>query len=248
MYRAIVKLSLIFLTLGVLTGSLWFYSGYAFSQTKPLRVIVTRQPDSPLRVVSTYVDTTDPLRPRYGYSVTNTSDKPVRAYAIKQSVSLDPGSPIIHTAFTHAPAVKLFLKSYETWQEEGGLGGVYQTPPIEVELTVDFVEFVDGTRWGDDNAKSGEMLDGIRAGGKAAIKKFREILADSGGDRFEQALDDPDSVQPENSKKGYWEIGFNMGVNTVKRRLKEAKTKGGRDEVKRELDKPFDSTEGRQEP
>jgi hypothetical protein len=249
MNKAIAKLFLKFLVLGVLAGSLWFYSGYAFSQSPPLRVVVARQPDSPLRVLSTYVDTTDPLRPRYGYSVTNISDKPIRAYAIQESVSLGPGPSVITTSSSYFPAVKLYLKSYETNQVEGGLGGIYQTPPVEVELTVDFVEFSDGTRWGDDQGKSGERLDGTRAGGKAAIKKFYEILDREGVDGLAQAIENPNLIEPENHPRpDDWALGFQTGVNMVKNRLRAAKTKGGKDEVKRELDKPFDSTEGRQEP
>jgi hypothetical protein len=249
MYRTIVKLSLIFLALGVLTGSLWFYSGYAFSQTTPLRVVVTQQPDSPLRVLSTYVDTTNPLRPLYGYSITNISDKPVRAYAIQEGVSLGPGPSVARTSSSYFPAVKLYLKPYETNQVEGGLGGIYETPPVEVEMAVDFVEFADGTRWGDDQGKSGERLDGTRAGGKAAIKKFREILDREGNDGLEQAIENPDLIKPENHPRpDNWALGFQTGVNMVKNRLRAAKTKGGKDEAKRELDKPFDSTEGRQEP
>lgn len=250
MYRAMAKLTLKFIALGVLTASLLFYSGYSFSQeAPPPRIVVTQQPGSPLRVLSTYVDATDPLRPRYGYSVTNISDKPIRAYAIQESVSTGPGPSVIGTTMTHSSAVKLFLKPYETSHEEGGLGSVYQGPPVGIELAVDLVEFADGTRWGEDKGRTAERIDGMRAGGKAAIKKFRELLANEGVDGFEQALENPNLIEPEKQPKpGYWADGFKTGVNIVKSRLREARKKGGKDEVKRELDKPFDSTEGRQEP
>jgi len=118
-----------------------------------------------------------------------------------------------------------------------------------VELVVDFVEFADGTRWGDNKGKFAERLDGMRAGGKAAIKKYREILAKDGANGFERAMENSNLIQPEeHSNPGDWADGFNTGVNIVKNRLKAAKTKGEQDEIKRELDKPFDSTEGRQEP
>ena len=118
-----------------------------------------------------------------------------------------------------------------------------------MELAVDFVEFADGTRWGDDISKTGEMLDGYRAGGKAATKRYREILASGGADALEQALASQDSVQPDDkTKSSVWMDGFSSGVSRVKSRLSVAKTKGGQEEVRRELAKPFDSTEGRQEP
>jgi hypothetical protein len=250
MRKEMVRLAFKFVALGILTGSLWFfYNSYSFSQTAPPpRIIVAHQSDSPLLVFSTYVDSSNPLSPRYGYSLTNNSDKPIRAFTIRESVSTGGGAPIISTSLTHAPAVKLFLKPHESRQEEGGLGKTYLSPPAKVELAVDFVEFADGTRWGDDTSKSGEILDGERAGGKAAIKKYREILVNEGVNGFEQALESRDLIEPESSKSVEWGYGFHTGVNTVKRRLKEARTKGGQDGIKRELDKPFDSTDGRQEP
>ena len=251
MNRVMIKLSFKFLALGLLTGSLWvFHNSYGFSQTAPpLRIIVAQQPSSPLLVFSTYVDSSNPLQPRYGYSITNVSDKPIRAFTIQESVSTGEGGPIIHTELTHSPAVKLFLKPHESRQGDGGLGSIYQSPPAKVELAVDFVEFADDTRWGDDASKSGEMLDGFRAGGKATLKRYREILANEGANGLEQALANSDLIQPESQSKSVrWTDGFNSGVSNVKSRLLRAKTKGGQDGVKRELDKPFDSTEGRQEP
>lgn len=250
MHNATVKLSFKFLVLGILVGSLWFfYSRQGFSQTAlPPRVVVVHQHGSPLLILSTYVDSSDPLQPRYGYSVTNNSDKPIRAYAIQERVSIDAGAPIVSTHLIHAPAVKLFLKPHESRQEEGGRGRTYQSPPDKVEFAVDFVEFADGTRWGDDTSKSGEILDGERAGGKAAIKRYREILANRGINGIEEELAGTNLIQPENPKSSDWGNGFRTGVYRVKRRLREAQIKGGQNEVKRELDKPFDSTEGRQEP
>jgi hypothetical protein len=133
MRKAMVKLSFKFLVLGILIGSLWFfYNNYGFSQTSPpLRIVVAQQSDSPLILLSTYVDSSDSLRPRYGYSVTNNSDKPIRAYAIQERVSVDAGAPIISTTLTHSPAVKLFLKPQELTQEEGGAGEFTSLPQIK---------------------------------------------------------------------------------------------------------------------
>ena len=250
MRKEIVKLSSKFLALGILTGGLWFlYNNYGFSQARPpLRVVVAQQPDSPLLILSTYVDSSDPLRPRYGYSVTNITDKSIRAFTVQESISTGGGAPVVSTSLTHAPAVKLFLKPHESRQLEGGQGSIYQAPPDKVELVVDFVEFADGTRWGEDIGKSGEMLGGRQAGGKAAIKRYREILANNGMSGLEQALENQNLIEPENSKSVEWDRGFDAGINIVKQRLKDARTKGGREGIKHELDKPFDSTEGRQEP
>lgn len=251
MRKAIMKLSFKFMVLGILIGSFWFfYNSHSLSQTVQLRVVAAQQPDSPLLILPTFVDSSDPLRPRYGYTLTNISNKPIRAYTIQDGVSFgEDASTPTGTEFVHMPAVKLFLKPNETKQEEGGRGRSYDSLPVKVELSVDFVEFADDTRWGNDTSKSGDLLDGVRAGGKAAIKKYREILAIEGINGLEQALGNSDLVQPENQpKSAQWKDGFKTGFSIVKSRLSEAKKKGGQDGVKRELEKPFDSTEGRQEP
>ena len=249
MLKAVVKLSSRFLILGIFIGGVWFYTNQGFSQTEEPSVTVIKQSGSPLLVQITYVDTSNPLQPRYGYSVTNVGDKPIRAYTIEESTSLGPGAPVVHTTLSNIPAVVLLFKPYEVKQEQGGLSSTYKVPPIRVELTVDFVEFADGARWGDDTSESGDRLDGIRAGGKAAISMYRQILASQGVGGLERALAGPDSIPRESHpKSNSWSGGFDIGVGIVKGRLIRAKEKKGQDEMRRELDKPFDSTEGRQEP
>jgi hypothetical protein len=91
----------------------------------------------------------------------------------------------------------------------------------------------------------GDRLDGMRAGGNSAIKRYREILAKQGEGELEHALSSDHPVPHEGRlKSSEWAEGFNMGVNFVKGRVKRAKEKGGKDEIRRELDKPFDSAEG----
>lgn len=249
MHISMMKRSSRFLMLGVLLGSLWFYTGYGFSQADQLRVTAAKQPGSPLLIQVMNVDASNPLRPHYQYSITNAGDSPVRAYAIKESTSLDAGGPVIRTHLTNFPSKAQFLTPYGVRYEEGGLSGTYQVPPIKVELSVDFVELADGTRWGDDTAKSGDSLDGMRAGGKAALKAYREILTKQGGAGLDRALSSENSVPHEGEPKSdEWARGFDMGVGFVKGRVKRAKENGGMEGIRRELDKPYDSTEGRQDP
>lgn len=250
MHKAVLKLSFKFLVLGILSGGLWFfYSGFAVSQTSP-QLIAARQPDSPLLIQPMFVNASNPLRPRYKYSLMNIGNKPIRAYAIQESVRLGEGeSPTVYTEFVHIPAVKLYLKPNETREEVGGRGSIFQSPPIRVELSVDFIEFTDGTRWGADTSKSGEQLDGMRAGGRAAVKKYREVLTTKGIDSLELAIGNEDLIQPDNQLRSpQWTEGFRMGVSFVRNQVSKAKVMGGEEAVKRELEKPFDSTEGRQEP
>jgi hypothetical protein len=245
-----LKLSLKAVAIGVFLGVMLFFAyGRKVSQASNPRVVISEQPGSPLLILSTFVDVSKPLSPRYGYSITNTGDKPISAFAIQESVSLLPGAPSTSTSFTHFPTVKLLLRPHASMQEEGGAGRLYEQPPVEVGLSVDFVEFADGTRWGVDVGKSGERLDGQRAGGKAAIKKYREVLANKGVESLELALAGSTVITPESQTgSADWQEGFQTGVDIVKHRLAGAKLKDGLAGIKSELDKPFDSKGGRREP
>lgn len=250
----LVKLTFKFFVLGILMGGLLFFnsgSGYSSvqSQATPPTVVVAQQADSPLLITSTHVDSSVSLSPRYGYIIINISNKPIRAFAVKQAIGLSLDTAIESFSFVNLPAVNLFLKPKESRWEEGGLGRTYKAPPSKIYLAIDFVEFADGARWGSDASNSGEMLDGLRAGGKAAVRKYREVLDREGVDGLIRALSNSDLIRPEDSSKSnVWINGFNMGVNIVNSRLKEPKVNKGQDAVKRELEKPFDSTEGRKEP
>jgi len=244
-----LKLSFKVFTLGILVGSLlFFYHRPGSSQAAPPRVVAAEQPGAPLIIMPTFVDAANPLRPRYGYSVTNATDKTIVAYAIQQSVSLGPGAPIVSTTLTHLPAKKLLLGPHDSRQEEDG-SGQYERAPIEITLSADFVEFEGAPRWGEDRVRSGERLDGERSGAKAALKKYREIAAVDGVDALVQTLENSNLIQPqEQTNSSTWLDGFKTGASIVKSRLISAKTKGGHDGLRRELGKPYDSTEGRLEP
>jgi hypothetical protein len=250
MLKYTFTLSLKAIGAGALLGALLFLvDGRSLSQTKDLRIVTTKQTNSPLLLLSTGVESTNPLEPHYWYSVTNISDKPVSAYAITQRVSLGPGSPIISTSFTYLPSDNLLLRPHESRQENGGIGKTYPKAPIEITLNVDFVEFTDGTRWGEDSGKSGDRLDGLRSGGREAIKKYRAVLDHKGVAGLEVAMSDSSFLKPAfEGRSTDWQDGFRTGVNIVTQRLMSAKIKGGLDGVKSELDKPFDSEDGVREP
>jgi hypothetical protein len=210
----------------------------------PTRIVVATQPGCPLLILSTGLDVSEPREPRYWYSVTNTTGKQITAYAIQQSVSFGPGGPIVGATLVQFPEALLF-GAHASRQEDGGIGKTYKTTPLKVVLAVDFVEFADGTRWRDDVGKSGEKLDGKREGSKAAVKKFREILENDGVAAVEKVVSEATLIQPQEDKSAYWQDGFKTGVRIVTRRLTEAKAKDGKDGIRRELLKLFDSEPGR---
>lgn len=244
---ALSKFCLMFVVLGALSGALWFHTGRGLTGAAQTRVTAADQPDSPLLLVPASVDTSDPLSPRYVYLLTNVSTKPIRAFAVRESVSTDGGLPHVGTEFAHFPEARMFLKPNETRQEEGGRGSTYQVAPAGIELAVDFVEFADGTRWGGDAGGSGDRLDGIRAGARAAIAKYRDALDRQGAPGLEQAMAGPPLAPEGRPRSEAWAAGFKNGVSIVNSRLAKAKAERGPDGLTSELLRPFDSTEGRQE-
>jgi hypothetical protein len=211
--------------------------------------VAVDQPGSPIVIMPTFVDAGDPLRPRFGYSITNTTEKAIIAYAIQKTVNLGQGTPIITTTLTHLPATKLFIRPHDSRQEEDSLAGIFEKPPIEITLSVDFVEFADSKRWGDDRIKSGERLDGERAGARAALKEYRAIAAAAGVNALVETWDDANLIKADGKmNSSNWLDGFKTGVNIIKKRLAAAKATGGADGVRKELAKPYDATEGRLDP
>ena len=249
MFNSILKVFLKPLVIGVISGAALFFVYARTSQTASPRIVIAKQANCPLQLLSTGVDSSNPLAPHYWYSVTNTSNKPVSAYAIQQQISLVPGAPTTGTSFVHFPSETLFLRPAASRVDDGGIGSAYPKPPVEITLIVDFVEFADGSRWGDDTSRSGDRLDGKRAGGQAAIKRYREILNQRGFQELELALTKAAPGTPEGGNfSAEWYDGFGTGVSVVQHRLITAKQKRGPEGIRSELEKPFDSKDGRREP
>lgn len=235
-------------SLTVLTALLGFIDR-ASTQTETPHISVEQQQGAPILISSTYVDSSNPLKPKFGYVMTNVSDKTIRAYAIRHEINYGIEQAKQSSAvLSHLISESLLLQPNQSSSINEGGDFRYPQSVNEIKLSVDFVEFTDGITWGNDSFKSSERLAGQRAGGKAAIKKFREKLNSGGLDVLTNAITQSDIVLPDTSNVSHeWREGFQTGVGIVRNRLKEAKNKGSLAAVKQELEKPFDATEGRQQ-
>ncbi len=239
--------------LGVLfsvgTVCLLLLTAIAATQQTP-KIIIHEQQGSPVIISAQYVDASTPTRPIFTYVLANVSGKPIRAYTIKHEVSYGDDQYKSRGANSvQLPSMSQALLPSQSRQEEGGGEARYNQPVNEIVLSVDFVEFADGTTWGEDEYKFAEKLAGVRAGGKAALKKFREKLNKGGLDALSDVLTQDDITAPDilNGSQERKE-GFETGVSVVRNRLRRAKDKGGLEAVTRELAKPFDASEGREQP
>lgn len=224
--------------------------GNTLGAQQSIPISVAEQVDAPLRITIVSVDDSDPLKPRFNYAITNVSSKPIRAYAIQQVVSYGTEqAKVSGLELSHLPSLSLLLQPNQSRQENGGSNANYPQPVNEIILSVDFVEFTDNMTWGADAYKSSERLAGQRAGGKAAIKRFREKLSAGGLDALISAITQDNVITPDFPNTSHeWQEGFQTGVGIVRNRLRDAKGKGGLAAVREELEKPFDATEGRQQP
>jgi|SRR5215213_1672523 len=207
-------------------------------------VIIKDQPDSPLTISAVIVDSfPDPRMPTVDFNVINNSGKRIMVYAIKHVAALGSRGAMSGSVTSILPDGKRALRPGKTPQVQIS-GMQYSQPPESFTLSVDFVEFVDGTRWGEDTFKNGERLDGVRAGADAEREALMKVLKTDGPEEVIHALD---SIEPKpdqsTARSVEWLDGFRGGVGWVRGRVRSKARNPG--EIEKELRRPVDSKESR---
>jgi hypothetical protein len=206
----------------------------AQDSAKPnLLVLVKPQSTPPLLINGMTVDdSADPRMPTVQFTVTNNTRKRIMAYAIRHDATL-PHSSFSGTVAVNSPDRNRAIPAGAQGQLE--ITGIqYSEPPISLTLSVDFVEFVGGTRWGPDTYKHGELIDGLRVGAKMAKEAMLRALEAYGPEVFIHSLD---SIQVKADQpdlhSSNWLEGFRHGVGWMRERVRSK----GKDliEIKREL-------------
>lgn len=200
--------------------------------------------DAPLSLsVKTKWATPDQEMLEVYFTVTNVGSRPVRAYAVRvaRGVEAQEGGGCFFNSIDRAAKILQPNQSLgrSTWRPVPASDA--ETP---VELTLDFVEFADGTVWGADGCQAAERLGGLRAGARAAKAHFKKRLAEKGLDALVQRLyaDDPALGTPEGHSDA-WKAGFRGAINTYRERIRQANVEGGLPEVEATLQRPFDTTD-----
>lgn len=209
-----------------------------------INVEVQTQSGVPLTIGSVVVTPSDPKQPVFSYEVINSGDKPISAYAIRHDVTVD-SVQTSGVTFTSMWSYNSLLYPQARNPENSG-STAYGAAVNKVVLSVDFVEFADGSTWGADTFKMSEKLAGQRAGGRAALTELRDKSKKHGLKAVSDAIDEEIVLTPESDKSRIWKVGFEEGVRIVRVRLQHAKRKGGSSALESELLKPFDISEERQ--
>lgn len=171
------------------------------------------------------------------YTSQNVSDKPIRAYTVRLFRGEFKNNNGM-TSFSYPVNLGL-LSSYQFRNGDIGEEGGYQKIPDDIKIAVDFVEFADGSTWGEDISKSAEQLAGLRAGAEASLEYLKNINKQNGIEAVINSLEEI-KVAPPETQSNIWKRGFGLGRMIIRIRLKSVYTKQGKEAAETELEKPFD--------
>ena len=193
------------------------YENYAekFKKQLPVSAEVLQQTDSPIFLSVVNVDNSEGLFQKINFTMQNISDKSIKAYALTGRGTITS----IHTKKLFEPD-KMTNEVYYVEREN-------IKPNMVITLSIDYVEFEDGTSWGADVFKQSEIIKGYKNGKAGAIEKIRELINKRDSktlrnlfrqESIETAVPAPDSKQTDN-----WQRGFKLGYKSVIRNMQEDK-------------------------
>lgn len=131
--------------------------------------LIADQPDCPLRISTDGVPTRAPVPI---IKLTNAGDRPIRAYVLisdeMTSTAMRPEQPIEPGKFVFQSA--------------------HYIRDAKQPLTVDYVEYTDGSSWGSDKAGRSKIIAEYFAGRELAVKRLHELLGTADPTDFLNAL------------------------------------------------------------
>lgn len=213
------------------------------ADTPPALVIsVKEQSNSPLRISMVELTSPDPYNPEVSFIVENVTSKPISAYAIRHdnwfgaSTSPTPGG----VTLSNIASQDALLHPGQSKQEFID-SNIHSEGVKRIMMIVDFVEFIDGSKWGEDRYKSAEELKGFRVGAKMATDHLVEVFANGGTSAVLDAIknSDVDIIIQENHSS-QWIRGFKSGRGFLYERLRHL-PQGRLVEIESEIRRPIDA-------
>ena len=197
------------------------------------RVSVRAQAGAPLRISSVVDNSDDAETPLVEFVVENVGAQPIHAFWISYD-TVAHGFNVTLGMGINPPGPELILPP----GKRRALA-ISNGDREKVVLSVDFVEFADGSTWGADTARYAESLAGERAGARAEAERLVKLLKTGGLQAVKEAaaekVDYPD-LTPETRR----EVSFLMGVRATRGRVLQASEKGGLPAVESALRQPYD--------
>jgi hypothetical protein len=178
--------------------------------------------------------------------VTNRDAKSIRAYSTRIDFEQRKQSEercLIENIYAPGKVIKQEQKDGKS----RFLGFEKKIAPSAIQVSIDYVEFADGSAWGQDSCQSVEYLAGERAGGEAALSWFRNLIKEKGTEAAVEAIRSGGvSVEKPYNPSARWDEAFGRGVEIVGRRVMTAYQNEGAAEVDVTLSKPYDASGVRQ--
>jgi hypothetical protein len=196
-------------------------------------VSVRPQPGAPLRISSVEDNSDDPEAPVVGFVVENAGGKPIQAYWISYE-TVAHGADVTLGVGTNAGTSEQVLPPGRRRE-----GGVLNRAKEKIVLSVDFVEFADGTTWGEDTARYSEGLAGERAGARAESERLFRLL-ETGGLPAVMDAAGKGITHAGGAAESREEQSFLFGVRAARVRAQSAYQKGGLPAVESALRQPYD--------
>lgn len=190
------------------------------SSVQAPRASVRGMRDSPLKLGIPHPEITgeDLYAPQVDVVIENTSSKDVSSYAIRYDLGfngeLRPGG----VELNQSSIARSILRQGDS--RTLTVGDAHYSLPLErVVVSLDFVEFTDGSTWGADKYSSKELLAGLRAGAHAMTEHLLRALTESPNALSAELTDTEDHIDGgEQSPK--WLEGFQRGKAFIKERAK----------------------------
>lgn len=237
----------------LVAGSIWFArhqtaalltSQKTATQNESPAIVITT-PKAPLQILSTWIENTAPANFRLVLQVQNQSGKGIRAFAVNSLIATSQRQNgnsqfqnITQRASIWQPTEIRSIEVADSLDDQ----------VRSVKLTVDFIEFADGTTWGSDAENSRDLLAGEREGAKLERQRLIKVMHDEGSAALAKEVEADETKArgdagdaTAHSRK--WQDGYRQGVAAVRRRLRPAIASGKPDKIKTELSRPFDTAE-----
>ena len=105
-------------------------------------------------------------------------------------------------------------------------GKLYSHSTEKLYLSIGYVEFEDGSTWGEDYQKQSEHISGFNEGRKAAVKHIKNLLGSQNKneltDLFKKSIEEINSPVANDKQTEKWQRGFSSGYKFVWFTLKNA--------------------------
>ena len=200
----------------------------------PAPVVVARnEPNSPLVISAEHLLSKTEQAPELMFNVTNVTNKTITAFAIRLDVAS--GSKVDSSVYL----INLELSATDlppnASLNEGGTYDNFSNSQHRVTLSVDYVQFSDGKRWGVDSTKSAEKIAGQRAALETLMTRFPRLIRGANASDLSNILESMTTIDPPLQHSDEWNYGFRSATRSIANTLKRANQAGGLAQVNLEL-------------